>query len=261
MSDEVLRVAVDGGVAMVTINRPKVLNALNEALFAALQRAFTELALNDVVRVILVTGAGEKAFVAGADIGELRALEGSEAGEAAARRGQAVFRLIETCGKPVIALINGFALGGGCELALACTMRLASETAKLGLPEAKLGLIPGYGGTQRLPRLVGRSAALKMMLTGEMIDAAEALRLGLVEEVVPPGRLLERGRELAEKIASGAPLAVQASMEAVARGAEMTLLEATAVEAAIFGKLCGTDDVREGTEAFLQKRKATWSGR
>ena len=261
MSDEVLQVTIEGGVALVTIDRPKVLNALNEALFAALQRAFAELAVDDQVRVILVTGAGEKAFVAGADIGELRALEGCAAGEAAARRGQAVFRLIETCGKPVIALINGFALGGGCELALACTMRLASETAKLGLPEGKLGLIPGYGGTQRLPRLVGRSAALKMMLTGEMIDAAEALRLGLVEEVVPAGCLLERGRELAAMIAGGAPLAVRASLEAVARGAEMTLLEATAVEAAIFGRLCGTDDVREGTEAFLQKRKATWSGR
>jgi enoyl-CoA hydratase len=220
---------------------------------------FLALKTNDALRVILLTGAGEKAFAAGADINEIAAA-GVAAGEAKARRGQSVFRLIETCGKPVIALVNGFALGGGCELAMACTMRIASETARLGQPEVKLGLVPGYGGTQRLPRLVGSAAALKLLLTGEMIGAAEALRIGLVDEVVAPERLMLRGMELAQGIVAMAPLAVSGCMEAVERGSELGLNEAMGMEAEIFGRLCGTADKTEGTTAFLAKRKPIWTG-
>lgn len=260
MGYETLLVAIQDGVATVTLNRPQVLHALNAMVFDELEAAFLRLADDDAVRVVLVTGAGEKAFAAGADIKEIRATDAS-LGEALARRGQGVFRQIETCGKPVIALVNGFALGGGCELAMACTMRIASETAKMGLPEIKLGLIPGYGGTQRLPRLVGTPAALKMMLTGEMVGAAEALRLGLVDEVVGADRLMARGMELAGAIAGAAPLAVRAALEAVRRGAGLGIEDGTVVEAEIFGRLCGTEDMKEGTGAFLEKRKAVWTGR
>src|SRR6202046_1774071 len=194
---------------------------------------------------MLLTGAGEKAFAAGADINELVRLD-IATGEAKSGRGQEVFRVIETCGKPVIACINGFALGGGCELALACTMRLASDTARLGQPEVKLGLIPGYGGTQRLPRLVGQGAAMKILLTGEMVGAAEALRIGLVDEVVPANRLMEGCEELARMIVSMAPLAIAGCMEAVRWGRELGLAAATDVEAEIFGRLCGTTDKGEG---------------
>ncbi len=211
------------------------------------------------VRVILLTGAGEKAFAAGADINELAATDAAS-GEAKSLRGQAVFRQIETCRKPVIALINGFALGGGCELALACHMRLASDTARLGQPEVKLGLIPGYGGSQRLPRLVGSSAALRLLLTGEMVGAAEALRLGLVDEVHAPGQLLARGRELASTITAMAPLAVAGCLEAVCRGEGLPLEQASAIEAGIFGRLSGSADKAEGTRAFLEKRPAAWTG-
>src|SRR5580692_10420320 len=193
------------------------------------------LALDEGVRVVLLTGAGEKAFAAGADINEISRLDVAT-GEAKARRGQEVFRMIETFGKPVIACINGFALGGGCELAMACSMRLASETARLGQPEVKLGLIPGYGGTQRLPRLVGQSMALKLLLTAEMVQATEALRIGLVDEVVPAGHLMERAEGLARTIAGMAPLAVAGCMEAVERGSELGLDEAMDVEAEIFGR-------------------------
>ena len=209
--------------------------------------------------MILLTGAGEKAFAAGADINELASIN-AVSGLAKAKRGQAVFRLIETCGKPVIALINGFALGGGCELAMACTMRLASEMARLGQPEVKLGLIPGYGGTQRLPRLVGEPAALKLLLTGEMIDAAGALRIGLVDEVVPAERLMERGEALAKSIAAMAPLAVAGCLEAVRRGRGQHIDAATDIEAELFGRLCGTADKAEGTKAFLEKRSPVWEG-
>ena len=260
MTYETMLVAVSGGVATVTLNRPKVLHALNATVFDELERAFTVFSGDAAVRVVLLTGAGEKAFAAGADINEIRAAD-ANTGEMLSRRGQAVFRLIETCGKPVIALVNGFALGGGCELAMACTMRIASETAKLGLPEVKLGLIPGYGGTQRLPRLVGKAAALKMMLTGEMVGAAEALRLGLVDEVVEAGKLMERGEQVAASIAASAPLAVKAVLEAVRRGEGLGVDDGTVVEAEIFGRLCGTEDVREGTGAFLEKRQAVWRGR
>jgi enoyl-CoA hydratase len=247
-------------VARITLNRPQVLNALNTQVFNELETVFSTLAADPTVRVILLTGAGEKAFAAGADIKELAATDATE-GEAKARRGQGVFHLIETCGKPVIACINGFALGGGCELAIACTMRLASETARLGQPEVKLGLIPGYGGTQRLPRLVGQPMALKLLLTGDMINAAEALRIGLVDEVLPADKLMERAEALAKTIVGMAPLAVASCLWAVREGSEINLEEAIGMEAKIFGRLCGTADKEEGTKAFLEKRPAVWTGR
>jgi enoyl-CoA hydratase len=256
---ETLLCEVKDQVARVTLNRPQVLHALNAAVFDELEAVFRTMAEDPEVRVILLTGAGEKAFAAGADITELAATDAA-AGEAKSRRGQEVFRFIETCGKPVIACINGFALGGGCELALACTIRLASETARLGQPEVKLGLIPGYGGTQRLPRLVGQSMGLKLLLTGEMIGAAEALRIGLVDEVVPPQRLMERAEAVARAIVAVAPLAVAGCMEAVRWGGELGLDAALDVEAEIFGRLCGTRDKEEGTQAFLEKRSPVWTG-
>jgi enoyl-CoA hydratase len=257
---ETLLCEVNEQIATITLNRPKVLNALNAQVFDELEAAFTALGKDPAVRVILLTGAGEKAFAAGADINELAATD-AVTGESKARRGQTVFRLIETCGKPVIACINGFALGGGCELAMACTLRLASETARLGQPEVKLGLVPGYGGTQRLPRLVGPSAALRLMLTAEMIGAAEALRIGLVDEVVPPERLMARAKELADAIVAMAPLAVAGCIEAVQRGSELGIDDAMKVEASIFGRLSGTADKAEGTAAFLDKRPPRWTGR
>jgi enoyl-CoA hydratase len=260
MSYETLLCEVREQVATVTLNRPKVLHALNSQVFDELEEVFGNLANNAEVRVILLTGAGEKAFAAGADINEIAATD-ALTGEAKAVRGQAVFRLIEMCGKPVIALINGFALGGGCELAMACTMRIASETARLGQPEVMLGLVPGYGGTQRLPRLVGQPAALKLLLTGEMIGASEALRIGLVDEVVPADRLLTRGGELARTMVAAAPLAVAGCLKAVQRGGELGIEAALAVEAEIFGRLCGTVDKAEGTSAFLEKRVPIWKER
>jgi enoyl-CoA hydratase len=255
-----LRMERAGAVATVTLDRPEVLHALDAAMFDELERAFAELAADARVRVILLTGAGERAFAAGADI---RGLVETDAvsGRKVSERGQQVFWSIERCGKPVIACINGVALGGGCELALACTLRLASDRARLGLPELKLGLVPGYGGTQRLPRLIGRSAALRLMLTGTIVDAAEALRLGLVDEVVAAGELMARARAMAETIAGMAPLAVAGLLEAVGRGEALTLEEALRVEAEVFGRLCGSADKREGLTAFLEKRAAAWSGR
>jgi enoyl-CoA hydratase len=257
---ETLLCDVKDHVARVTLNRPQVLNALNSTVFNELEKVLMALVADVEVRVILLTGAGEKAFAAGADINEIARLDVAT-GEAKARRGQEVFRMIETCGKPVIACINGFALGGGCELAMACTLRLASETARMGQPEVKLGLIPGYGGTQRLPRLVGRSMALKLLLTGEMIGATEALGLGLVDEVVAADRLMDRAQELARTIAGMAPLAIAGCLEAVRWGSELSLVAGTDVEAEIFGRLCGTEDKAEGTKAFLEKRAAVWQGR
>ena len=256
---ETLVFEVKGAVAVVTLNRPKVLHALSALVFDELETVFTAVAANDAVRVVLLTGAGEKAFAAGADLTEVAATD-AESGERLALRGQAVFRLIETCGRPVIALINGFALGGGCELAMACTMRIASDTAWLGQPEVKLGLVPGYGGTQRLPRLVGEGAALKILLTGKMVGAAEALRIGLVDEVVPAAELMARGEAIAKSIVAVAPLAVAGCIEAVRRGRDVGLEEALRVEAGIFGRLCGTEDKREGVAAFLEKRGAEWKG-
>jgi enoyl-CoA hydratase len=254
-----LRMERADAIATVTLDRPEVLHALDAVMFDELERAFAELAADTSVRVILLTGSGERAFAAGADIRALTETD-SSSGRAVSERGQQVFLEIERCGKPVIACVNGVALGGGCELALACTFRIASERAKLGLPELKLGLIPGYGGTQRLPRLVGRSAALRLMLTAAVVDATEALRLGLVDEVVPSAELMARARMIAESIAAMAPLAVSGVIQAVARGEGLPIEGALQVEAEIFGNLCGTADKREGLAAFLEKRAAKWSG-
>jgi len=260
MSYETLQLTVGEGVATVTLNRPKVLNALNSTMLRELDEIFARLLLDNAVRVVLLRGAGGKAFAAGADISELAEADAAT-GEQIAGRAQRIFRRIETLGKPVIACIDGFALGGGCELAMACTLRLASDTARLGQPEIKLGLIPGYGGSQRLPRLVGQGAALKMLLTGAMVDATEALRIGLVDEVVAAEKLADRAMELAQILAGMPPLAVTAIIEAVGRGADLPLDEALALEATIFGQLCGTEDKREGTRAFLEKRSPVWVGR
>jgi enoyl-CoA hydratase len=250
---------IGGPIATITLNRPEVLNALNAEMFDALETVFRELDADEAVRVVLLTGSGDRAFAAGADI---RALAETDAasGLEVSRRGQQVFDQIADCRKPVIACINGVALGGGCELALACTLRIASDTARLGLPEVKLGLIPGYGGTQRLTRLIGRAAALRLMLSATIVDAAEALRLGLADEVVPAAELLTRATALAETIAGMAPLAIAGVLEAVAHS-NGTLAEGLAAEAAIFGRLCGTADKHEGLTAFLAKRPPVWTGK
>ena len=258
MTYETLLCDVQDAVATITLNRPEVLHALNAQMFDDLERVFRVLEADVEVRVILLTGTGERAFAAGADIRGLVDTD-AKSGRAVSDRGQEVFRQIELCRKPVIACVNGVALGGGCELAMACTIRIASETAKMGLPEVKLGLIPGYGGTQRLVRLVGRGAALRMMLTATIIGAEEALRLGLVQEVVPAAELMPRSRAVAATIASMAPLAVEGVLEAVEHGGSIE--EGLLTEAHIFGRLCGTADKREGLTAFLEKRKPDWIGR
>jgi enoyl-CoA hydratase/carnithine racemase len=247
-------------IAYVTINRPKVLNALNMATMEELRAAFHDTKNDASTRVVIMTGAGEKAFIAGADIGELSKQDAVNAKEYT-HRGQSVLNLIENLGKPVIACINGFALGGGCEIAMACTMRLASENAKLGQPEVKLGIIPGYGGSQRLPRLVGKGIAMQHLLTGEMITAQEAQRIGLVNEVVALAELMPRAEAIAQKIIANAPLAIQYTMEAVNKGMEMTLQEGLYLEAVLFGIACATEDKNEGTKAFLEKRPAQFKGR
>ena len=247
-------------IAYITLNRPKVLNALNMATMEELRQAFAAAKEDADVRVVILTGAGEKAFVAGADIGELSVHNPVSAKEYT-HQGQAIIDAIENLGKPTIACINGFALGGGCELAMACTMRLASENAKLGQPEVKLGLIPGYGGTQRLPRLVGKGVAMQLVLTGEMISAQEAHRIGLVNEVVPAGELIARAEAIAGKIIANAPLAIQYCMEAVNRGLDLPLAEGLYLEATLFGVVCATEDKNEGTKAFLEKRAAQFKGK
>jgi enoyl-CoA hydratase len=247
-------------IAYVTIDRPKVLNALNMATMGELQEVFTDLAADKDTRVVILTGGGEKAFVAGADINELAKNNAVEA-KAYTHRGQAVLDLIENLGKPVIACVNGFALGGGCEIAMACTMRLASEAAKFGQPEVKLGIIPGYGGTQRLPRLVGKGLAMQLVLTGEMISAQEAHRIGLVNEVLPADKLILRAEEIAGKIIGMSPLAIQYCMEAVNEGMNMTLQEGLFLEATLFAVCCASEDKNEGTRAFLEKRKANFQGK
>jgi enoyl-CoA hydratase len=247
-------------IAYVTVNRPKVLNALNLATMKELGAAFNEIKTDAAIRAAILTGAGEKAFVAGADISEL-AQQDAVSGKEYAHRGQAVLDLIENLGKPVIACINGFALGGGCELALACTLRLASDQARLGQPEVKLGIIPGYGGTQRLPRLVGKGLAMQMVLAGEIISAQEAHRIGLVNEVTSAAELIPRAEAIAAKIIANAPLAVQYAMEAVNKGMEMTLASGLHLEASLFGLCCTTLDKAEGTAAFLEKRPASFKGR
>ena len=260
MAYENLLVERDGGVLTITINRPKVLNALNAATLAELDREIAAARDDAAVRVIILTGGGEKSFVAGADINEL-AVQTPVAGREHARHGQALFDRIERLGKPVIAAVNGFALGGGCELAMACTMRIAADTAKFGQPEINLGLIPGYAGSQRLPRLVGRGRALELLLTGNPISAEEAHRIGLVNKVVPAAALQAEAKALAASLASKAPVAVRYILEAVAGGVEMKFADAQDYEATLFGLVSTTEDMREGTKAFLEKRKADFKGR
>ena len=247
-------------VTLLTVNRPQKLNAMNHETMAELDRAFSHLGSDEAVRAVVITGAGEKAFVAGADIQEL-ARETATTGHLTALRGQSIFRRIETLGKPVIAAINGFALGGGLELALSCHVRVAAEWVKLGLPEVTLGAIPGYGGTQRLSRLVGRGRAYEMILTGDPVDAAEALRIGLVNRVVPKESLLETADTLTRRMVRNAPLALRHALLAIDQGLEVDLEKGLLLEATLFGILCGTEDLREGMNAFLEKRKAAFRGK
>jgi enoyl-CoA hydratase len=260
MAFENVLIERDEATAIVTINRPKVLNALNTPTLDELRRTFLELKQDGEVRVVIVTGAGEKAFVAGADINEL-AVQTPTGGREHALAGQHVFDLIENMGKPVIAAINGYALGGGCELAMACTLRLAADTAKLGQPEIALGLIPGYAGTQRLSRLVGKGKAMEMILTGTPITAEEAQRIGLVNRVVPAAELMAQARALAAQLAKSAPIAMRYIINAVNKGVEMPFAEACQYEATLFGLVASTDDMKEGTAAFLAKRKPDFRGR
>lgn len=248
------------GIAYITFNRPKVLNALNRKTIEELREVLLDARGDTSVRVLILTGAGEKAFVAGADIGEL-AQQTPVNGKEFSLFGQGVFHLLETMGKPSICALNGFALGGGCELALTCTMRIASRTAKLGQPEVKLGILPGYGGSQRLARLCGKGAAHELCLTGEMITAEEAWRIGLVNHVYEPAELLPAAEALAKKIIANAPLAVKFTMEAIERGMDMPLEEGLFLEATLFGVACATEDMREGTKAFLEKRPAQFRGK
>jgi enoyl-CoA hydratase/carnithine racemase len=248
-----------GAIAVVTVNRPKVLNALSGATVVELSHAFAGLKADSAVRAVVLTGAGERAFIAGADIAELAEMAPAAA-QLMARRGQALADAIEQLGKPVVAAINGYALGGGCEIAMACTLRVAAETAKLGQPEIKLGLIPGYGGTQRLPRLVGRGRALELMLTGEPITAGEAWRIGLVNTVVPAAEVRGAAGALAATLAAQAPLAVRGILDAVHGGLEVGQHDGCELEAALFGLVTATDDRREGTRAFLEKRPPVFKG-
>src|SRR2546426_1315212 len=249
-----------GAIAYVTLNRPKVLNALNQRTWENLRTAFEDARDDAQVRGVILTGAGDKAFIAGADISELAHVTAVQAEQSSAN-GQKVLNLIENLGKPVIAAINGFALGGGCETAMACTIRIASENAKFGQPEVKLGLLPGGGGTQRLPRLVGKGRALQLILSGEMINAQEAYRIGLVNEIVPAADLIPRAEAILKKIASNAPIAVKFALEAANKGLETSQGEGLLLEASYFGLCAGTEDKKEGTSAFLEKRAPQFHGR
>jgi len=260
MTYENLLLERDGAVALVTINRPKVLNALNAATIAELDHVMRALQADDAVRAVILTGAGEKAFVAGADINEL-AVQTPVQGQEHAAAGQRVFDLVESLGIPVVAAINGFALGGGCELAMACTLRIAAETARLGQPEVNLGLTPGYGGSQRLPRLVGRGIALELLLTGDMIGAQRAYEIGLVNRVVPAAELMSEAKKMAHLLASKAPIAVRYILEAVHHGVDGSLDAGQFLETSLFGAIASSADMKEGTKAFLEKRKAVWQGK
>jgi len=260
MAYENLLYEVKDHIARITFNRPNVLNALNRKTIEELGECLTAARLDDSVRVVILTGSGEKAFIAGADINELAQRTPID-GKDFSLFGQEIIHRLETLGKPSIAAINGFALGGGCELALACTMRIASRNAKLGQPEVKLGILPGYGGSQRLPRLCGKGIAHELILTGEMITAEEALRIGLVNRVVESAELLSTAESIAKKIIANAPLAVKYAMEAVEHGMEMPQEEGLFLEATLFGLCCATDDMREGTRAFIEKRPAKFQGR
>jgi enoyl-CoA hydratase len=260
MQNNVLHTEITAGVAVVTLNRPDKLNALNAELLEALEATFRMLQGNEDVRAVVITGSGPKAFAAGADISELSS-QNAHSGKIFAERGQRVFSLIERLGIPVVAAVNGFALGGGCELAMACHMRFASDNARFGQPEINLGIIPGYGGTQRLPRLVGMAKATELILSGEMIDAQEAHRLGLVNRIYPHAELLEKTHEFATGLAAKAPLALKACLEATQIAGDTSLLEGLHAEASVFGRTCGTEDFAEGTQAFLEKRPASFTGK
>jgi enoyl-CoA hydratase len=259
MSFENLLLEVRDQIAFVTVNRPKVLNALNEKTVAELDECFSGLQHDPAVNVVILTGSGEKGFVAGADINELAGYTPKHAMECALK-GQAVFSKIENLGKPTIAAVNGFALGGGCELALSCTIRIASQNARLGQPEVKLGITPGYGGSQRLPRLIGKGMAMQMILTGDPMTEEDALRWGLVNQVVASNELMPAAEALAKKILANGPIAVRYSMEAVNRGLNMSLEEGLYLEGTLFGMSFSTADMREGTRAFLDKRAARFEG-
>jgi len=260
MAYENILYEVKDHIARITFNRPTVLNALSPKTVAELGDALDAARDDDAVRVIILTGAGEKAFVAGADINEL-AKQTPVSGKEYSLIGQAVFHKLETLGKPSIAAINGFALGGGCELALACTLRIASRNARIGQPEVKLGIVPGYGGSQRLPRLCGKGVAHELILTGEMISAEEAFRVGLVNHVVELADLIPTAEKIAQKIIANSPFAIKYAMEAVEHGMEMTQEEGLFLEATLFGLCCATEDMREGTRAFLEKRPPKFQGR
>jgi enoyl-CoA hydratase len=249
----------DGAVAVISVNRPQVLNALNRQTLDELRQILLDLQRDQTVRSLVITGAGEKAFVAGADIRELAALSPLE-GREHALAGQQVFDLIENLGKPVIAAINGYALGGGCELAMACSIRIAADSARFGQPEIKLGILPGYAGTQRLPRIIGKARALELLLTGATIDAHEAARIGLVNRVVPASALMAEARTLASDLAKQPPMAVRYILAAVQKGLEMPAAAAGAFEATLFGLVSATDDMREGTTAFIEKRPPDFKG-
>lgn len=255
-----INVSWDGDLAIVTVDRQEKLNALNAEVFSELREAFSSLRYDDQVLGVIVTGAGEKAFVAGADIGELAKMD-AMTGVETSRTGQEVFRAIERFPKPVLAAVGGYALGGGCELALACHLRVASENARFGLPEVGLGIIPGYGGTARLARVVGLGRAVEIALTGEMVNAEEALDIGLVTHLVPRDELMARAKEILRKVTKNGPLAVRMVLESIYRGLDSTLLEANGVESSLFGLLASTEDVKEGMTAFLEKRKADFKGR
>jgi enoyl-CoA hydratase len=260
MYNHILFEADADGIALVTVNRPDKRNALSSAVVAELQDAFERVASESAIRAAILTGAGEKAFVAGADINELAVLSPVEARDYALR-GQQTFRLLETCGKPTVAAVNGFALGGGLELAMACAVRFASPNAQMGQPEVKLGLIPGYGGTQRLPRLVGRGRALELLLSGDPINAEEAYRIGLINAVVPQSDLLQHSRAWLAKVLANGPLALGLALDAVDAGLSSGLEEGLRFEAAAFGLSAATEDRREGTRAFLEKRKPAFAGK
>ncbi len=260
MTYENLLLEVRDGVAVVTLNRPEKRNALNFQTIGDIFDCFQQLSGKEEVRVVILTGSGEKAFAAGADINELARMEATE-GRARSQKGNQVLSLIENLGKPTIAAVNGAALGGGCELAMACTLRIAAQHARFAQPEVKLGIIPGYGGTQRLPRLVGPTKAMEMLLTGDPVDAPEALRIGLVNRVVRTGELLSAAESMAKKIMANGPLAVRWTMEAVQRGQGMPLAKGLSLEAELFGKSCATEDRREGTQAFLEKRSPKFKGK
>ena len=249
-----------GAIAYVTLNRPKVLNALNQKTWEDLRAAFEDARDDTAIRGVILTGAGDRAFIAGADISELAQVTAVEA-EKSSSYGQEVLNLVESLGKPVIAAVNGFALGGGCEAAMASTIRVAVETAEFGQPEVRLGLIPGGGGTQRLPRLVGKGRALQLILSGGMITAQEAYRIGLVNEVVPQADLIPRAEAILNQIFKNAPIAVKYALEAVNRGLETSVAEGLSLESSLFGICAGTEDKKEGTEAFLQKRPAKFQGK